>query len=76
MGQGDGAYVRDERRKMGTAHAGVRADDLILSVNGRSISNVKQYDQQLEALGPGEPLDLVIRRGRRILSIRIEPEDQ
>ncbi len=54
--------------------AGVRPDDLILSVNGRSVSDASEYDERLKSLTAGEPIDLVIRRGRTIVSVRLEPE--
>ena len=67
-------FVERVRRGSPAARAGVRADDLILSINGRTVSDVKQVDSEISFLAAGEPFDVVIRRGRRILSVRIEPE--
>jgi serine protease Do len=52
--------------------AGVRRDDLILSVNGRQVPDAASFDARLEALAPQEPIHLVIRRGRAIVSVRID----
>jgi len=52
--------------------AGVREDDLILSVNGRSVPDVAAFDARLRVVAPGEPIDLVIRRGQTIVSVRLE----
>ncbi len=52
--------------------AGVREDDLILSVNGRSVPDVAAFDARVRALAPREPIDLVIRRGQTIVSVRVE----
>ena len=54
--------------------AGVRQDDLILSVNGKNVSNPDEYDERLRAIASDEAIDLVIRRGRNIVTIRIEAE--
>ncbi len=66
-------FVERVRRGSPALHAGVRKDDLILSVNGRSVADVEAYDDRMGKAAPNEPIDLVIRRGRRILTIRIEP---
>jgi serine protease Do len=60
--------------------AGLRKDDLILSVNGKTVPDADTCKARLERLEQGEPIDLVIRRGRAILTVRIEisqtPYDQ
>lgn len=65
-------FVERVRSGSPAQKAGVRKDDLILSVNGRSVPDVPAFDTSLGRLMPNEPIDLVIRRGRTILSIRIE----
>ncbi|MHC4695131.1 MAG: S1C family serine protease [Planctomycetota bacterium] len=65
-------FVERLRRDSPAARAGVRKDDLILSLNGQAMPDVAAYDARLSVLSPDEPIDLVIRRGRTILSIRIE----
>lgn len=68
------AMVERVRKGSPAETAGVRQDDLILSVNGANVSNPDEVDKRLALLRPGEALDLVIRRGRAIQSIRLEPE--
>ena len=68
-------FVERVRRKSPAARADLRKDDLILSVNGHSVTDVEQYDASIKALGPGDALDLVIRRQRAILRIIIKPEE-
>ncbi len=67
-------FVERVRRGSPAARAGVRADDLILSVNGRTIADVADYDARVTSLAPDRPVELVLRRGREILTIIIEPE--
>ena len=50
---------------------GIRPDDLILSVNGRSVPDVAAYDARMRALAVGEPIDFVIRRGRTVLTVHV-----
>lgn len=54
--------------------AGVRQDDLILSLNGKNVANPEEYDERLRSVTAGEGIDLVIRRGRNVVTIRLEPE--
>ena len=54
--------------------AGVRKDDLILSVNGRAVPDVAAYQEQVARIVPEGAMELVIRRGRKILNVRIERE--
>jgi len=63
-----------ERVRFGSPaqRAGVRKDDLILSINGRAVPDARSYGERLELLAPDEPIELVIRRGERIITARIE----
>jgi len=66
--------VERVRRGSAAERAGVRQDDLILSLNGKNIANPEEYDERLRAIAAGEGIDLVIRRGRNIVTIRVEQE--
>lgn len=68
------AMVERVRKGSLAEKAGVRTDDVILSVNGANVADPEEYDKRLARLRPGEALDLVVRRGRTIVSIRIEAE--
>lgn len=65
-------FVDRVRRDSAAARAGVRKDDLILSVNGRIVADIDEYESRIGSLEADEPVDLVIRRGREILVVRIE----
>lgn len=68
------AMVERVRRGSLAEKAGIRPDDVILSVNGTNVSDPDEYDKRLALILPGEALDLVVRRGRSIVPIRLEPE--
>ena len=55
--------------------AGLRKDDLILSINGKPVPDVDDYDARMATLRFGEPIVLVVRRGRRILTVSIPTEE-
>ena len=65
-------FVDRVRRDSAAARAGVRKDDLILSVNGRNVADINEYESRIASLEVDDPVDLVIRRGREILAVRIE----
>jgi serine protease Do len=67
-------FVERVRPESPAAKAGLRNDDLILSVNGRNVSSVQECDGRIQDAGSGGPLELVVRRERRVLAIRIEGE--
>jgi len=62
------------RRGSAAELSGVRQDDVILSINGANVANPEEYDERLRMVAAGEGIDLVIRRGRNIVTIRLEPE--
>ncbi len=55
--------------------AGLRKDDLILSVNDHEVSDVSEFDKRIKARDPAESIELIIRRKRSILTIHIEPPE-
>ncbi|MFQ5463656.1 MAG: trypsin-like peptidase domain-containing protein [Phycisphaerae bacterium] len=67
-------FVERVRRSSRAARAGVRKDDLILTVNGRSITSVEDFQQQMRRISPDAGIDLVLRRKKRIITLRIEGE--
>lgn len=66
-------FVERVRKGSPAEKAGVLKDDLILSINNANVADVREFDERWGQLAAGEPIDLVIRRERRILSIRVEP---
>jgi len=67
-------FVERVRSGSPAERAGVQKDDLILSVNSGNVADVRGFDERWRTLKAGEPIDLVIRRGRRIMNVRIDSE--
>jgi serine protease Do len=66
-------FVERVRKGSPAEKAGVLKDDLILSINNANVADVREFDERWRMLNPGEPIDLVIRRDRRIINVRLEP---
>ena len=69
-------FVERVRNPSPAMRAGIRKDDLILQINGRKVADVSAYEDRMRFIRRDEAIDLVVRRGRNIVSIRIEPEPQ
>ncbi len=68
-------FVEHVRIGSPAARMGMRRDDLILSINGRSVADVADFDKRLQRIAADDPINLVIRRGRAIINIHLEPEN-
>jgi serine protease Do len=67
-------FVERVKRTSPAARAGVRKDDLIVSVNGKNINSVDEYHQRLTGLPDDATVDLVLKRGKRIVSVQVQGE--
>lgn len=65
------AYVERVRKDSPAAQAGVRANDLILSINARPVATCEQYDTLFATLHPGESAELTLKRGEQILTLKL-----
>lgn len=66
-------FVERVRRDSAAERCGVRKDDLILSVNGKRVPDVDAYDRVIRSLGSDKSIELLVRRGRAIRTIRVTP---
>jgi len=67
--------IVDRVRKGSPAEVvGVRENDLILSINGMNVKDVREYDERIESLGADDTIDLLIRRDRQIIRLKLKPE--
>lgn len=68
------AYVERVRPGSPAARAGVQADDLIISLNGQPIATCEDYQVRLGQSRAGQPLELILKRGQQLLTVKIEAE--
>jgi serine protease Do len=56
------------------ARAGLRAGDVIVSVNGNAIENVNQIQQQVDATGINKPMPVTVSRDGNTQRLAVRPE--
>ncbi|MBD1851504.1 trypsin-like peptidase domain-containing protein [Cyanobacteria bacterium FACHB-502] len=56
------------------ARAGLRAGDVIVAVNGNSIENVDQIQQQVDATGINNTMQLTVNRNGNTQQVTVRPE--
>ena len=55
------------------AAAGLRPDDLIVSLDGVLVSSIRDLRGQLAEIPPGETVRLVVRRDRELIEVQLKP---
>jgi serine protease Do len=66
------AYVQRVRPGSPAAEAGIQADDLIISINGRRIHDAADYKDLLESLSPGQSARFVLKRGPKVITLDVQ----
>lgn len=54
--------------------AGIKANDVVLELAGRKVSNINEYADLLRILKPGQEIDIKVKRGEDVLSLKLTPE--
>ena len=54
--------------------AGLKKDDLVLEINEEWIRYVRDYSTVVEALRPGDKVDMIIKRGEELLRVKFVAE--
>lgn len=67
------AYVDRIKRGSVAARAELKTDDLIVSIAGDKIGNVKDFDAALKNLKAGEDVLIIYKRGRKLVRARLTP---
>lgn len=70
----EGILVMGVEGRSPAAKAGLRSGDLVLSVNGRPVRKIQQFQEQIEETGVGGELELEVQRDRRTKTITVRPE--
>jgi serine protease Do len=67
----DGVIIEDVNLNGPAASAGLLPGDIVLSVNGRSIQNIRQFALSMYSLAVGESAKLDIQRGGQTISYQV-----
>jgi serine protease Do len=68
-------YVEQVDPGSPAAKAGLKADDLIVYMDGLPINNIQGYEEQLEKYRPGEEIRLEIQRSKKLITATIKIEE-
>lgn len=71
-----GVIVSDMEPEGAAAHAGVQADDIIVGLNGKRITNVHQLEANVFQMEPGTKVTVRVERGADQMDIPIVTEEQ
>ncbi len=66
---GEGLYIDAVRQGKPGEKAGLKAGDIIVNFNSKSIADIGDYMEVLKILNPGDSIELVVRRGEEIISL-------
>lgn len=67
-------YVERVVPESPAAAAGFEPDDLVFRLAGRTVRSCRDYDDVLAGLEPGREVDVVVKRGSRVLTLRLKLE--
>ena len=72
-GRGGPAYI-DRVVRGGPAHsAKLKADDLVVAINGEKVGSIRQFDDVVDMLKPEEEVLVVVKRGTELLRVPLTP---
>lgn len=72
-GRAKPAYVDSVRTGTAAKAAGLRPNDLILSVNGKQTASCDEFDAALRAIAGAERIELAVKRGEEIVTLALKP---
>jgi serine protease Do len=75
-GRSDPAYIDRVLRGTPARLAGLKPDDMVVSLGGQKTATVKDYEQALSMLKPGEEIFVIVKRGREVKRIAITPTEK
>jgi serine protease Do len=68
------AYVDSVQPGSPAEKAGLKKDDLILSVAGEAVRDIRDYEKAAAQLAPGREITLVVKRKNDVLPLRLTPD--
>jgi serine protease Do len=72
-GRNNPAYIDRVVRGSPAAKAKLKSDDMIVSIAGEKIGNLKDYADSLKSLRPEEEVLMIVKRGVEMVRVRITP---
>ena len=72
----DPAYIDRVRRGSPAAKLKLKPDDLVVSLAGKTVGSVKEYQSAVKELVSGEAVTIIIKRGLEIIRLQITPQEK
>jgi serine protease Do len=69
---GDGVKVTDVDDELPAGKAGLKEDDIITEINGKSVKSVDELRDQIKDLKPGDALKLGLKRGGKAQTLELK----
>ena len=70
-GRGQPAYIDQVARNSPAGQAGLRADDLVISLNGNKIGTVREFQSVMESISPGQEVIIIVKRKRDLIRVAL-----
>lgn len=70
------AYIDEVLPSSPASRAGLRVDDLIFQVDGRTVRSTEELDRAIEAMKPGVAVVFTVKRGDNIIKAKLTPETE
>jgi S1-C subfamily serine protease len=67
------AYVDRVLLNSPAAAAGIRSDDLILSIGGKKLRSVGDYEKAVKSLTFSKPIEILVKRKQKLLRLMLTP---
>lgn len=67
------AYIDRVIRNSPAAEIGLKPDDLVISLNGERIGDIRAFDRVIKTLTPGQEVIIIVKRKRDLIRIPITP---
>ncbi len=75
-GRGGPAYIDRVKREGPADNAGLKPDDLIVTIGGEKVGSVREYEDVIGTLRPGEEVLFIVKRGVEIERIVVRPVEK
>jgi len=69
---GEGLYIDAVREGKPGEKAGLKAGDIIVAFNNKTIADIGDYMEVLKILNPGDSVEMAVRRGDEIISLTVQ----
>ena len=69
--QEEGMEIDGAKKEGPAGKAGMKKGDVIIEIGGKEIKNIYDYMYRLGELNPGDEVDVKIKRGEKVLSLKV-----